>query len=564
MADLDSPTGINFRSPYGNGTPGGYGARAGRYMNPRVGDPFGAGIDNLGKIMLSGATPAQQDAQAALAADRDAQTRLRNAQLAEIAQKLTDAADAKARQASALPSAITAKFGVPGQETLDYISGNGPKAPVVPQPETDTQPGIMGGYDAPVAPEGLTPDKESAVRRLVAGFNLAGGLSGKTNLEQFNKAQQEDMILDAVNAARGDPAAMSRAATTSMAFKGTSPFTTNGAGATTNVYTGGVDTNNPLAQANIGEKNAAAGASNASAASHYATAAKTKSETLPQTTLPGPNGTTVPVLGKDVSKAATTAAFTPSELSPEAIAAAAARYRVDGTLPTNLGRGTQGARNTALILNAAAADAAASGQTGEAERIRQIATKSTQKALSNTINVAAGIDRSGAILDRHFGILEGLAKQFDPGRLQILNKAILAGEQQFNDPLANQYAAQLQQVMLEYGKLKAGPNSQAMLPVEAIHLGQKALSTGIDVPSLEAIHRVVNQDVQINREEAARETALLRSTMAPPSAPGAAPAAPAPAAPAAAAAPDPLEGRTATGPNGQKLIRRGGKWVPLQ
>jgi hypothetical protein len=27
---------------------------------------------------------------------------------------------------------------------------------------------------------------------------------------------------------------------------------------------------------------------------------------------------------------------------------------------------------------------------------------------------------------------------------------------------------------------------------------------------------------------------------------------------------DPLEGRTATGPNGQKLVRRGGKWVPVQ
>jgi len=30
------------------------------------------------------------------------------------------------------------------------------------------------------------------------------------------------------------------------------------------------------------------------------------------------------------------------------------------------------------------------------------------------------------------------------------------------------------------------------------------------------------------------------------------------------AAPDPLEGRTATGPNGQRIIRRGGQWVPMQ
>lgn len=43
--------------------------------------------------------------------------------------------------------------------------------------------------------------------------------------------------------------------------------------------------------------------------------------------------------------------------------------------------------------------------------------------------------------------------------------------------------------------------------------------------------------------------------------------APTPAAPVPGAAPataaDPLEGRTATGPNGQKLIRRNGQWVPM-
>lgn len=35
------------------------------------------------------------------------------------------------------------------------------------------------------------------------------------------------------------------------------------------------------------------------------------------------------------------------------------------------------------------------------------------------------------------------------------------------------------------------------------------------------------------------------------------------AATPATAAPDPLEGRTASGPNGAKMIRKGGKWVPL-
>jgi hypothetical protein len=57
-------------------------------------------------------------------------------------------------------------------------------------------------------------------------------------------------------------------------------------------------------------------------------------------------------------------------------------------------------------------------------------------------------------------------------------------------------------------------------------------------------------------------TATPAVTAAPPSAVVPAAAAPADTPPAAAAA-DPMEGRTATGPDGAKMIRRGGEWRPL-
>lgn len=75
------------------------------------------------------------------------------------------------------------------------------------------------------------------------------------------------------------------------------------------------------------------------------------------------------------------AASAPSPFSPDAIDNAAARYAIDGTLPTNLGRGTQGAANTAKILNRAAEMAKENGQTAEGARIDQIAGKANGMAL---------------------------------------------------------------------------------------------------------------------------------------------------------------------------------------
>jgi hypothetical protein len=68
-------------------------------------------------------------------------------------------------------------------------------------------------------------------------------------------------------------------------------------------------------------------------------------------------------------------------LDEPSIAAAAARYRIDGTLPPNMGRGVQGSANTAAILKRAAADAQAEGQAPEAQRINQIANKAAGGAL---------------------------------------------------------------------------------------------------------------------------------------------------------------------------------------
>jgi len=73
------------------------------------------------------------------------------------------------------------------------------------------------------------------------------------------------------------------------------------------------------------------------------------------------------------------------ELTPDAKEQAAARYNIDGTLPTNLGRGTQGAVNTAAILNRAAEQQKEAGNTPEAARVNQLANKASTMALGQLV-----------------------------------------------------------------------------------------------------------------------------------------------------------------------------------
>ncbi len=68
-------------------------------------------------------------------------------------------------------------------------------------------------------------------------------------------------------------------------------------------------------------------------------------------------------------------------LSSEALKQAAARYNIDGTLPTNLGRGQQGAANISAILNMAADTAKGEGKTPEEVRVGQIGGKTDTQAL---------------------------------------------------------------------------------------------------------------------------------------------------------------------------------------
>jgi len=145
---------------------------------------------------------------------------------------------------------------------------------------------------------------------------------------------------------------------------------------------------------------------------------------------------------------------TQSGLSPEAIDAAAQRYAIDGTLPPNLGRGTQGSINTAKILNRAAEQAKAQGNTAEEARIRQISGRATSVALSQISRQAAQVGAFERTLQKNADLALQLSDKVDRTGSPIMNKWILAGKKTIaGDPDVAALDLAMKTVVNEYAKI---------------------------------------------------------------------------------------------------------------
>lgn len=547
MTDFDFSQ-INTRSPYGYGPPGGYGARVGRYLDPRQANPYGQGVANVASLFFPAprATPAQQDAEQALAEQRSMAAAINRAKLVQIADQQT-ATDQAQRDAAALPAKIVAeKFGLPGQQTVDYLSG----ATVQPQPETDDEPGIIGGYPTP-APQGLTPGspREQLIRDYLAGLDLAKNLPGKTNYEQFEGGIGKAGVNEAVSDAGTDPVALALASARSGALQGKDFFKTDASGGTTNVYTGTQDQTSPFAQASTAAKTAQGNASNAAAGASAARAAQTRSETLPQVTVQTPTGP-VTVLGKDLSKATATGQNAEA-LSPDATKQRAWQWLLMGKEAPGWGQSGVAQRN--VIANAGT-DLGHSLGLSDAE----IATlpydnKTKVKAADNLTRWGAMIEKSSQELLGNIDVALEYAQKMDPSSLRVVNQAIIAGKRQFNDPIQQGYANAMLIAQAHYGRLSAGPLSNAMLPVEMLHRGTDLMNLNVDVPALKEIRSVFSRDAALGVQSVNNTRSALFSSIQNPAArsSGLSPVAPTTAEGGPATIPSvPLASPTAAAPSG--------------
>lgn len=169
-------------------------------------------------------------------------------------------------------------------------------------------------------------------------------------------------------------------------------------------------------------------------------------------------------------------------LSPQAIEQAAGRYGLDGTLPSNLGRGVQGVMNTRAILDAAAAAATAKGDTGAASRANQLANKASAAALSQVSRQEGtlGAFEKNALLNADLAVQA--SDKVDRTGIPVINRWIQAGRTEITgDEDARVFNASNTTFVSEYAKVMSGGSGAAGTTEGFVNRANSLLSTA-DTP----------------------------------------------------------------------------------
>jgi hypothetical protein len=193
------------------------------------------------------------------------------------------------------------------------------------------------------------------------------------------------------------------------------------------------------------------------------------------------------------------------------------------------GLGQANAQQRAAVQNERARLGKGLGLTAAEMAVLPQDNKVKQKAIDKLTTWDATVGRSAEKLDLDLKVAIDYAQKLPLGQIQMINKGVLAGRKEFNDPTANAYASAINSVRLEYSRLMSGPTSNAMLPVEAMKRGSELLSGGVDVASLQEVGNQMRRDAANTKTATQHQIGALRGTMLPkgtPVTPAAAPAAP--------------------------------------
>lgn len=166
-------------------------------------------------------------------------------------------------------------------------------------------------------------------------------------------------------------------------------------------------------------------------------------------------------------------------LSPEAVDNAARRYNFDGTLPPNMGRGTQGALETKRILTRAAALANVSPDDASGGRAGQMANKADASALARLTQqqqLASSFERTA---NANADLALRLSKQMDRSGIPLINAGIQAWRTGTGSPEATQFAAANETFVNEYAKIMSGGMGNGPVTDSARSKAHTLLSTAM-------------------------------------------------------------------------------------
>lgn len=144
------------------------------------------------------------------------------------------------------------------------------------------------------------------------------------------------------------------------------------------------------------------------------------------------------------------------ELTPDAIKAAAARYLVDGTMPS-LGFGHRGATNRALVLNGAAEMSKARGDSPTEQRVSQLSNVANKSALQQLVKSEAMVGAFEENFRSNVDIAKEYIAKVGNTDMPLLNKGVQYIERKFtDDPALGGLDIALKTVVNEYAKIVSG------------------------------------------------------------------------------------------------------------
>ncbi len=200
--------------------------------------------------------------------------------------------------------------------------------------------------------------------------------------------------------------------------------------------------------------------------------------------------------------------------TPAAIANAAARYNIDGTLPA-MGMGKTAAMGRSAILNKAAELAGASGKSGDQQRIEQIGNKANTAALSKLQQSQTMVGAFEKNFTKNADLALEYSTKIDPRTgVPLINKWINSGKRAITgDPELSAYDAIVKSTANEYAKIISGSMGNTALAEGEIKKIENLLNAAQTPAQVTEVIKVMKRETQNRMKGFEEEKATWRGSM---------------------------------------------------
>jgi hypothetical protein len=165
--------------------------------------------------------------------------------------------------------------------------------------------------------------------------------------------------------------------------------------------------------------------------------------------------------------------------------------------------------------NDAAALARKLGVTMEEAASMPAEKKADAAALLQDTKWLDGVGRGSITVEKNMELAEEYRKKLPFAKIQMVNNAMLEGMSEVGDPEAQAYLNLMTETALEYGRIMAGPTSNAMIPMGVAQQQTKRMGAGLSdaqfAEERKLMKRSMDNQLDSSREVIEKRKNSLRS-----------------------------------------------------